>query len=299
MSNFFNQRVKTEKSLKREIKAAYKRVANKYIKRLATVNPDTLTYEYLRQSARYLEKEYKQLTRELNNTVEKNIKKTVEGYTQSQLELYTSLCPEISKSWEDMFVRINSIVLNQIVSGNMYKDKIKLSSRLWGNNKETIKTINLILTDGFTSKKNSKDIAKDLEVFVNPDYLKEYELFTIHPKSKNKIDFSAYRLANTYINHAYQTATKECAKHNPFVETITWVSGTDGRVCDICASRDGQQFKKNEVPLDHPLGRCTLITDVGDLDQIAKELKDWVNGKPNTGLDDWFKAYDVNVNKVV
>ena len=43
----------------REIKKAYKRVANNLIKRLALVNPDTMTYDYLRQTAKYLEREYK------------------------------------------------------------------------------------------------------------------------------------------------------------------------------------------------------------------------------------------------
>lgn len=297
MSNFFNQKIKTEKDLKRDIKSAYKRVADDYIKRLSQVNPDTLTYEYIRQSAKYLEKEYKLLTRRLTKKLKKNIGKTVEGYTQSQLELYVSLCPEISKSWEDMFIKINKLVLDQVVSGDVYKDKIKLSDRLWGNNKETLKTINQILTDGFTAKKNSKEIAKDLEVFVNPAYKKEYDLFTIHPKSKNKIEFNAYRLANTYINHAYQTATKECARHNPFVETITWLSGDDKRVCELCAKRNGKKFKKDEVPLDHPLGRCTLLTDVGDLEDIAKDLKSWVNGGSNEKLDNWFNQYNVKVKK--
>ena len=36
----------------REIKKAYKRVANNLIKRLALVNPDTMTYDYLRQTAK-------------------------------------------------------------------------------------------------------------------------------------------------------------------------------------------------------------------------------------------------------
>ena len=86
MNNFFKQKNKTEKEITREIKKAYKRVANNLIKRLALVNPDTMTYDYLRQTAKYLEKEYKKLNKRLNKDIEKAITNTVEGYTQSQVE---------------------------------------------------------------------------------------------------------------------------------------------------------------------------------------------------------------------
>ena len=65
MNNFFKQKNKTEKEMTREIKKAYKRVANNLIKRLALVNPDTMTYDYLRQTAKYLEKEYRSLIKDL------------------------------------------------------------------------------------------------------------------------------------------------------------------------------------------------------------------------------------------
>nr|DAS35767.1 MAG TPA: minor capsid protein [Caudoviricetes sp.] len=240
----------------REIKKAYKRVANNLIKRLALVNPDTMTYDYLRQTAKYLEKEYKKLNKRLNKDIEKAIISTVEGYTQSQVEFYSDLCKPLSSSFEDMFSKVNKQVLDNVITGKMYGDNIKLSDRLWSNHNKTIKTINDILTDGFITGKNSKDIAKDLEVYCNPDYLpdylKEYEKFTIHPKSKNKVEFNSYRLANTYINHAYQEATRQSAKENPFVEKIEWLSGTDDNVCDLCKERNGKRFKVEDIPLDHP-----------------------------------------------
>ena len=259
MNNFFKQKNKTEKEMTREIKKAYKRVANNLIKRLALVNPDTMTYDYLRQTAKYLEKEYKKLNKRLNKDIEKAIVNTVEGYTQSQVEFYSDLCKPLSSSFEDMFSKVNKQVLDNVITGKMYGDNIKLSDRLWSNHNKTIKTINDILTDGFISGKGSKEIAKDLEVYCNPDYLKEYEKFTIHPKSKNKVEFNSYRLANTYINHAYQEATRQSAKHNPYIEKVEWLSGTDDNVCDLCKERNGKKFDKNKVPLDHPLGRCTLL----------------------------------------
>lgn len=292
--NAAKARDKYSDDIAKKIKQSYKRVYLDYEKRLSTVNPDTLTEQYLRQTAKYLRNEYKKLGVEEEKEIRRIVKKTVDSYTQNQADLYSSLCPELSKSFTDLFSKVNEKALYQVVSGEMYKDKISLSKRLWGNNKKTMDNINQILTDGLVAKKGSREIAKDLEAYVNPDYKKEYGLFTIHPKSKNKVEFNSYRLANTLINHAYQTATKESAKHNPFVETITWLSGTDDRVCELCASRNGKKFKKDKVPLDHPLGRCTLLTDVDDLENIAKELKEWVNGAPNEKLDNWFNQYGVD-----
>lgn len=294
MNNFFKQKNETEKEMTREIKKAYKRVANNLIKRLALVNPDTMTYDYLRQTAKYLEKEYKKLNKRLNKDIEKAIVNTVEGYTQSQAEFYSDLYKPLSSSFEDMFIKVNKQVLDNVITGKMYGDNIKLSDRLWSNHKKTVKTINDILTDGFISGKGSKEIAKDLEAYVNPDYLKEYDKFTIHPKSKNKVEFNSYRLANTYINHAYQDATRQSAKGNPFVEKIEWLSGTDDNVCDVCKKRNGKKFDKDKVPLDHILGRCTLLPVIeDDLEDIAKELKDWTNGGKNEKLDKWFETWEV------
>lgn len=294
MNNFFRQKNKTEKEMTREIKKAYKRVANNLIKRLALVNPDTMTYDYLRQTAKYLEKEYKKLNKRLNKDIEKAIVNTVEGYTQSQVEFYSDLYKPLSSSFEDMFIKVNKQVLDNVITGKMYGDNIQVSERLWSNHKKTVKTINDILTDGFISGKGSKEIAKDLEAYVNPDYLKEYDKFTIHPKSKNKVEFNSYRLANTYINHAYQDATRQSAKGNPFVEKIEWLSGTDNNVCDVCKKRNGKKFDKDKVPLDHILGRCTLLPVIeDDLEDIAKELKDWTNGGKNEKLDKWFETWEV------
>lgn len=294
MNSFFREKEKTEKEIKREIKKSYKRVSNNLIKRLASVNLDTMTYDYLRQTAIYLENEYKQLNKRLNKNIEKAIVNTINGYTQTQIDFYSQLCKPLSSNFNDMFVKVNKTVLDNIVTGKMYKDNIKLSKRLWSNHKKTVKTINEILIDGFTSKKGSKEIAKDLEVYVNPDYKKEYDKFTIHPKSKNKIEFNSYRLANTYINHAYQEATKQSAKGNPYIEEIEWLSGTDNRVCDLCKERNGKRFPKDKVPLDHPLGRCTLLPVVeDDLEDIARELNDWVNGGKNEKLSKWFETWEV------
>ena len=120
MSNFFRQKEKIEKEITREIKKSYKRVANNLIKRLALVNPDAMTYAYLIQTAKYLEKEYKKLNKRLNKEIEKAITSTVESYTQSQIEFYSDLCKPLSSSFEDMFAKVNKQVLDNVITGKMY-----------------------------------------------------------------------------------------------------------------------------------------------------------------------------------
>ena len=295
---YLKEKANIEKQVKKQIQKRYKKVADEYIKRINSVNPDSITSEYLRKTAKWLEKRYKELGQEINQDIKKSIEDTIKGFTDTQITFYSELCIDLKPSFEEMFSKVNEKVLKEMITGDMYKDKISLSKRIWTDNKKTIKTINEIMQDGMISKKNSKEIAKDLEVYVNPGVKKEYERFTIHPKSKNKVEFNSYRLANTYINHAYQTASKESAKKNPYVEYIIWLSGTDNRVCSLCADRNGQRFKKNEVPLDHPLGRCTYEYEISkDLTDIAQELKDWSNGDSNPKLDDWFNEYGVEFIK--
>ena len=44
------------------------------------------------------------------------------------------------------------------------------------------------------------------------------------------------------------------------------------------------------------IGRCTLLPVIeDDLEDIARELKGWVNGDKNEKLDKWFEAWKVKI----
>lgn len=297
LEKYLLEKANTEKKTKQKIIQRYKKVYKDF-KKQVNVSEGTLTESYLRKTGSWLKDRYTKLSQEIEKDIKEAVKNTIKGYTDMNAELFSSMCEALSMSFEDMFSKVNENALKQVIEGNIYKDKISLSKRLWSNNKTTLRTIDDIILDGMIAKKNSKDIAKDLEVFVNPDHAKEYDLFTIHPKSKNKVEFNSYRLANTYINHAYQTASKESAKKNPYVEKIIWLSGDDDRVCDLCKERNGQKFDKDKVPLDHPLGRCTYLYDIEDsLEDIGKELTGWYKGEKNEKLDNWFNEYGVDFVK--
>jgi len=101
------------------------------------------------------------------------------------------------------------------------------------------------------------------------------------------------RLARTSINHAYQTASIQSSNINPFVDGIEWRSALiHGRTCELCIERHGQVFPKDDVPLDHPNGLCTMLPVIEkSLDQVAEELRDWVDGGDNPILDGWYDNY--------
>ena len=48
-----------------------------------------------------------------------------------------------------------------------------------------------------------------------------------------------------------------------------------GRTCQVCMDRDGQHYKKGELPLDHPNGLCTWAYVMEDLRNVAKRINEW------------------------
>jgi len=101
------------------------------------------------------------------------------------------------------------------------------------------------------------------------------------------------RLARTSINHAYQTSSIQSSNMNPFVEGIQWRSAMiHGRTCELCMERHGQIYPIDDVPLDHPNGLCTMIPYIPKLlDEVATELRNWVDGGSNPKLDLWYNEY--------
>ena len=115
-----------------------------------------------------------------------------------------------------------------------------------------------------------------------------------YPHLRNKrVDYNAMRLARTSINHAYQTSSIQSSNMNPFVEGIQWHSAMiHGRTCELCMERHGQIYPIDDVPLDHPNGLCTMIPYIPkSLDEVAIELRNWVDGGSNPKLDLWYNEY--------
>lgn len=251
-------------------------------------------------------KDYKKELEKARDELSKELIKSIKGYTTKAAKIGTEVEQQIlSKAFKlagidpgdhfkTMFSRVQDKVVKDIISGNLYKDKRTLSSRIWSYGKEFEKNIQYTINQAILEKKSAIELAKDLEEFVKEPAKRETTWGKVYPNLKNKrVDYNAMRLARTSINHAYQTASIQSSNMNPFVEGIEWRSALiHGRTCDLCMDRHGKIFPIDDVPLDHPNGLCTMIPYIPkSLDDVATELRRWIDGGDNPVLDDWYDKY--------
>ncbi len=153
-----------------------------------------------------------------------------------------------------MFSQVQDKIIKDIISGNLYKDKKTLSSRIWNYGQGFEKDIQYVINRAILEKKSAIELAKDLEKYVKDPAKRDTTWGRCYPHLRNKrVDYNAMRLARTSINHAYQTSSIQSSNMNPFVEGIEWRSALiHGRTCDLCRERHGEVFLVKDVPLDHP-----------------------------------------------
>lgn len=283
-------RAKLDRKQKREIEALYKALAEKTAKRTKELEGRTnissiLRKQYLEQMEKELNLAIKDIGAKTNKTIRKNMEKTAKAVVNDNVKWMESLglSPNIA------FLNIPKDVVLNVANGKLYEGNWSLSKAIWGDNKATQKEINKIIAAGIAENKSAYDIAKDLELYVDPTAIKPWDWGKVYPGTRRKIDYNAQRLARTMVSHAYQKALVDTVKPNPFVTGIKWRSAHSVRTCQLCNDRDGQVYKKEELPLDHPNGMCTYLTVGPSMNDIADRLGDWVNGKSDSALDDYAK----------
>lgn len=201
----------------------------------------------------------------------------------------------------------NRKVVNQMIQGNIYHDGKGLSDRIW----DTAKTSGNKMSIAINSC-----IAQGMGAAEMSENLKEFAMGGHHTWSRNKIreklgdgyarkygsgglDYEALRLARTTLTHQAQISVINSSKVNPYLQFVKWHSDHQaGRTCQQCIDRDGQLFKIDEVPLDHPNGMC-WIQPVYSIDgkteatpeEIAKDMKAWAEGSKNSKLMDKIPEY--------
>nr|DAN27606.1 MAG TPA: minor capsid protein [Caudoviricetes sp.] len=239
--------------------------------------------------------ELKKRTKELNpilyETVKNYAEKSADIGVYPEWALFSKILGDKDHEILNTLTRIPEEVVRELLNGDMYKDNQGLNKRIWRFQKENEQKIDYIIQRGLIEKKSTFEIAKDLEMYVNPKAKKTFEWKKVYPNAGNKtIDFNAYRLASTSITHAYQMATIRAAQANPFSEGVKWHSVLSQRTCQLCKERHGKIFKAEDVPLDHPLGLCTTYSVITkSLKEISEELKKGVisnNSINNNPLND-------------
>lgn len=242
---------------------------------------------YLNRLTKQLKEAYESLGRDLENQITQGMQDT----SQAMVSNMGDWLKKIGLNIEEAYSYVPKDIVAMLSTGQVYGDGWTLSKAIWGESQKHSDDIHKIVATGVAANRSAYDIAKDLEKYVNPSAKKEWDWSKVYPGTSKKVDYNAQRLARTMVSHAYQQSLLATTKYNPFVTGYKWRSAHTHRTCEICNERDGQVYTADTLPLDHPNGMCTFLTELsGSLDDIADRLGDWANGKEDAALDKWYNS---------
>ena len=233
---------------------------------------------------RELQKQLRQTSQEVSNEIYKKIKSNIYTVADAVVSDNVKWLESFGFSSDGLnaaFSYVPHEIVQNLVTGQIYDSGWSLSSRIWGDNEQTLKDIYQVMAKGLAENKPIYEIAKDLESYVRPSAKLPWNLRMADGKKiyKKQVDYNAQRLARTLVQHGYQQSFIATTQKNPFITEYIWRSN-GSRVCDLCKARDGVHYKKTELPMDHPNGMCTMEPAVAD--DMIDQLADWFNSPDGT-----------------
>lgn len=277
-------RVALDKAQGKAISKLYSDAAKHLAEEAKTLSPNTsgaLRKQQITKLKRQLTTEVKAMNGRLSGTIKDNMSKMSEAVVEDSKSFLKTLGMPV----EGAFSRVPADVVESLVSGKLYAGDWSLSNAIWGSSLKTQSDVERIVALGTAENKSALAIAKDLEKYVDPSAKKDWAWSKVYPGTATKVDYNAQRLARTMVSHAYQQSLEQTVAKNPFVDGFIWRASGGARTCDLCFSRDGEFFKKGDLPLDHPNGMCTFLVEIPDLEKVAELLGDWVHGNGDAGID--------------
>lgn len=282
-------RAQLTRQQEKDIRNLYQGVAktiNKEAKKLPNTTSGVLRGVYLSNLKSQINEELESLGSDLESVVKSNMETVADAVVMDNL----SFLHYVDMPIEGAFSHVPGRVVETIVTGQLYQGNWSLSRAIWKQTQRSQKDISKIIAQGIAMNKSSYDIAKDLEKYVNPFARKDWAWNKVYPGTAKVVDYNAQRLARTMVSHAYQQAFIRTTRKNPFVTKYRWLSSNSHRVCELCASRDGAYFPKDDLPLDHPNGMCTYVAVMEDsMVDIADRIADWAQGKHDPALDEYYQ----------
>ncbi|MCI1952045.1 MAG: phage head morphogenesis protein [Clostridiales bacterium] len=293
-------RVTITKAQQKQIAGLYQEISDDLNHRLQRYTPDSLTYRWVKDYAKSLQKDSKRLYTVIKAGVADSLLQSAKAPVKAEQTFYSKLAPELSEHFSDVFSRVPQSAADELMSGGIYKDFSGLSERIWNYRKKYNRDIQTVIVKGIEAQKSAFDLAKDLEMYVDPKAAKPWNWNIVYPGVNQVVDYNAQRLSRTAITHAYQLSFERATKDNPFVESYKWHSSHGARMCELCAQRDGRIYQKDALPFDHPNGMCTVTAVIPkSYDEIGQELGDWAAGKSdNPELDKWLLKSDKGNDKM-
>lgn len=231
-----------------------------------------------------LQKQLRATSQQVSNEVYKKIKGNIYLISDAVVKDNVDWLASFGFSMEGLnaaFSYVPDEIVRNLITGQIYESGWSLSQRIWSDNEKTLKDIYRVMAKGLAENKPIYEIAKDLEAYVRPGVRLPWNLRMADGKKiyKKQIDYNAQRLARTLVQHGYQQSFVAVTKSNPFITEYVWRSN-GSRVCELCKARDGQHYKKDELPLDHPNGMCTMEPVV--VKNMVDQLADWFNSPDGT-----------------
>lgn len=184
-----------------------------------------------------------------------------------------------------VFNKVPNQVMNNIINGNIYKDGLGLSDRIWMETNKFGKSIDSVIKKALSTGQSVDMLANDLLQFVNPNL-------------RGSREYYAYRLANTTITHSYQMTISQINRDNPFCEGILWIAA-GAKSCPLCQERDGIIYESNfnygnyttePMPWEHPNGQCIMIPQMQGSEDISNQLIDWIYFG-DEDIDNWTNGF--------
>ena len=283
-------RTKLTQQQQREIEQMYKRISrniSQQTRKLPNTTSGALRNMYLSQLRQQINEQLRDLGQGLEGSVTANMLAVSDAVVEDNLRFLRYVDMPV----QGAFSHISKDVVESIITGQVYKGNWSLSNSIWRTTQKAQADINRIIAEGVAQNRSVYDIAKDLERYVNPSARLPWDWNKVYPGTSNKVDYNAQRLARTMISHAYQQSFVRTTQKNPFVTKYRWESSNSARICDVCASRDGVLYDKDDLPMDHPNGMCTYIAVMEDsLVDIADRIADWALGeKTDPDLDAYYE----------
>lgn len=273
-------------SQKREIKKLYDEWADeiadraKMYKRKTTAS-SVVSERQMRELKKMMKNASNQLSSEIVKGIQANMYVMADSVVRTNAKWLSDLGFKNKSAINAAFNHVPDDIVRNLVTGNVYESGWSLSKRIWSDNQKTMKDIYSIVAKGVAENRPIYDIAKNLEDYVRPNAKKSWNLIAKDGVKiyKKAVDYNAQRLARTLIQHTYQQSFVAVTKNNPFVIDYIWVAN-GSRVCPLCMDRDQQHFPKNDLPLDHPNGMCTMVPNITD--NLEQQLVDWFNSDDGT-----------------
>jgi len=283
----------------KKIRGLYKEWAEEVGERAKYYEGKTTASSYWQQQQMLeLQRQMKAQSAEIHKQIESGAKQSMYTVADSVVGCNAKFLEDLGFSSKDggLNIAMTSIpthVVNNIVTGQIYESGWSLSKAIWSDNEKTLADIYEIVAKGRAMNMSAYDVSKMLEGYVNPAKAKMWNLkmadgVRIYKKS---VDYNAQRLVRTLNQHAYQQSLIQVAKSNPFIGDIIW-HANGSRACPLCIERDGNHYKPEDVPMDHPNGMCTM-EPVIDMDETVNQLADWVNSPDGTypEIDEFAKQF--------